>query len=187
MIVGLGNPGARYATTRHNIGWMVCDNLITSKKAAWLPGKGDYMYATLSIKQAKVLCILPTTYMNNSGEAVESAMKRYKLTPDRIIVVADEYNFPVGKMNLKKGGSDGGHNGFTSVIAHLKTDMFWRLRCGIDRNFQPGGMADYVLSPFAPEDNVEGMIVKARKALELFIGGGNESRALSLINSGKEF
>ncbi len=186
MIAGLGNPGTRYATTRHNIGWMVCDALISAKKMTWQPGKGEYLQAIIGIRKAKTLVILPTTYMNLSGEAVEAAAKRYKVPPERIIVVADEYNFPVGKIHLKKGGSDGGHNGLSSIIGQLNTDLFWRLRCGIDRRFEPGGMAEYVLSPFAPEDDVQAMITKSCKALELFIGGGNESRALSAINSGKD-
>lgn len=186
MIVGLGNPGNRYEKTRHNIGWMVCNGLTAPKIVEWSKGRGDYVQANISLRKVPVIMILPTTYMNNSGKAVAEARTRYNVPVERIIVIADEYNFPVGKIHLKQGGSDGGHNGIASVIKELGIGNFWRMRCGIGRDFQPGEMAEYVLSPFAEDGDVAGMIAKSRKALELFIAGGNPQRALSLINSGTE-
>ncbi len=185
LIVGLGNPGRDYATTRHNIGWIVCNELLSPKEMQWIPGKGMFMYAEILIKRKKTMVMLPTTYMNNSGSAVVEVLNRIQLPANKMIVITDEYNFPVGKIHLKKGGSDGGHNGVGSIIQSLDTADFWRMRCGIGRDFQPGEMADYVLSPFTKEDNVAEMMAKARKALELFIGDENNQLALSLINSNR--
>lgn len=183
LIVGLGNPGKEYATTRHNIGWMVCNSLFAPKEMPWKPGKGMYLFAEIAIRRVKTMVILPTTYMNNSGEAAADLLQRTNLPSEKMIVIADEYNFPVGKIHLKKDGSDGGHNGIASIIQHIGTANFWRLRCGIGRDFEPGGMADYVLSPFKDDDDTAGMIEKARKALLLFVAGDNRQHAISLINS----
>ncbi|MFM8569277.1 MAG: aminoacyl-tRNA hydrolase, partial [Candidatus Kapaibacterium sp.] len=138
LVVGLGNPGTKYADTRHNIGWMVCEELIGRTGGRWEKGAGEYVQCPVKLYGKSVLVILPTTYMNASGTAVTSVASAYRLSSDRIVAVVDEYNFPVGKVHLKIGGSDGGHNGITSIIEELRTDRFWRLRCGIDRKFGPG-------------------------------------------------
>lgn len=125
----------------------------------------------------------PLTYMNLSGEAVRLMAARLKLPSERIIAVVDEYNFPVGKVHLRLGGSDGGHNGLTSIIEELGTDKFWRLRCGIDRKFGPGELVDYVLAPFGSEE-VEArnaMISSAVDALRLIATVGPE-KAMQTVN-----
>lgn len=187
LIVGLGNPGEKYAQTRHNIGWLVCFDLLKKYKTEPKAGKGAWYEAALKMHGSEILVVFPTTFMNNSGEAVKQLCGQYKIHPSRVIAVVDELNFPVGKVHFKQGGSDGGHNGLKSMIYHLNTDEFWRLRCGIDRNFGPGEMADYVLSDFKSEEIEERdkMIARAVEALE-FIARVGSSRAMSAINSGRE-
>jgi len=185
LIVGLGNPGDRYHSTRHNIGWMVAEAFAEKKQMQFKKGKGNWQEAECSIKGEKISLILPETYMNNSGQAVGEFIRYYKIPTEHVIMLVDEYNFPVGKMQLKQGGSDGGHNGTSSMIAHIGPE-FWRFRFGIDKQFGPGEMADYVLAPFRQEELElrNGMIERGVKALLLFFSG-NHSRALQQINAEK--
>lgn len=187
LFVGLGNPGARYENTRHNIGWMVCVSLCEKYKAVFISGKGQFLQAILTIGKNKIIVVLPTTYMNNSGEAVAEIQRLFHFPAKRIVVVVDEYNFPVGKIQLKDQGSDGGHNGLTSLISHLKTENFLRLRCGIDRKFGPGELVDYVLAPFSANEETtkQEMISQAVQALETLVNI-EMSRAMSIINSQKK-
>ncbi len=187
LIAGLGNPGRQYELTRHNIGWLVCAELCNRFKQSFSPAKGDYVQAALRIRGKSVLVILPTTYMNNSGTAIKHAVSQYKLTPSNVMIVVDEFNFPVGRVHLKQGGSDGGHNGTHSVISELGTDRFWRLRCGIDKNFGMGELVDYVLREFdsTERDGRDRMIARAADAIELVMSAG-VARAVSAINSDKD-
>lgn len=187
IIAGLGNPGSRYAETRHNIGFMVCQYLCEKHQTSFLPGKGDWYQAVLRLRGKGVLVMLPTTYMNNSGEAIIKAMRMHDIAPPNLMIVVDEYNFPVGKVHLKLGGSDGGHNGTTSVIDELQSQNFWRLRCGIAKNFGQGELVEYVLRPFNPEEMEarNSMIKNAADAIEYVMHAG-VARATSAINSGKK-
>ncbi len=184
LIVGLGNPGPEYAETRHNIGWMVVQALVERYGGTWRNGRGPWREARISVGGHPVLAILPLTYMNRSGEAVRAVQLRTGIPHERIVVVLDELNFPLGRVHLKATGSDGGHNGMASVIEQLGTRAILRLRCGIGRAFPPGGMVQHVLSPFAPEELPERdrMIERAVKALEYLIEHG-PSRAMSVVNS----
>jgi PTH1 family peptidyl-tRNA hydrolase len=188
LIVGLGNPGPEYTQTRHNIGWMVVERLAERFGKQLQPGAGPWYEALLQIGGTPVLVAVPTTYMNRSGEAVRALQRRYKVAPERIVIVLDELNFPLGRIHLKQGGSDGGHNGMASVIEHLGTDRVLRLRCGIGRDFPPGRMSEYVLSPFRAEELPERdrMIAHAVMALEYLVRNGS-ARAMSAINSGALF
>lgn len=185
LIVGLGNPGAGYAATRHNIGWMVCEALCRRYSGRFVQGAGAWMEAVLDLGPATLLVILPTTFMNRSGKAVAEAQRLFRVPPERTLVVVDEYNFPVGRIHLKSQGSDGGHNGVASVIAELGTREFWRLRCGIDRDFGPGGLVDYVLSPFGPHETEarDAMIEAAVDAVKNVALIGPQ-RAMTAVNSG---
>lgn len=176
IILSLGNPGARYAETRHNIGWMVGDVVARDLKAEFVPGRGEYYQAVGRWRGEDAAVIKPTTYMNNSGLVARQVVERFDVDPDAILVVVDEVQFPVGRIQLRPSGSDGGHNGLRSIIQHLDTDAFPRLRCGIDRNFAPGEMADYVLSPFAPHetDARDAMIELARQATLVWIAEGTD-------------
>lgn len=187
LIVGLGNPGDRYLRTRHNIGWLVIDEFARRHGVTWsrpssLWEEAEFRYAGKSVFLAK-----PLTYMNDSGKAVRKLAAMLGLKPASIIAIVDEYNFPVGKIHLRPGGSDGGHNGITSLIEELGSPNFWRLRCGIDRNFGPGQLVDYVLSPFAPfeEAGRDGMIADAIQALDRIVKDGPE-RAMQVVNAPRD-
>lgn len=184
LVVGLGNPGERYAATRHNIGWMVCEAWVRTDGGTFSPGQGPWLEASVRVGREHVKVILPTTYMNLSGEAVAGAQRLFRVLPERVVAVVDEYNFPVGKIHVKGQGSDGGHNGVASVIASLGTEKFWRLRCGIDRNFGPGGLVDYVLSPFASGEEAarDRMITDAVAALKEMVALGPR-RAMNALNT----
>jgi PTH1 family peptidyl-tRNA hydrolase len=155
MFVGLGNPGSEYATTRHNIGFMVVDAFVAATEVTWTNASSLYDEARLRYAGIEVVVIKPLTYMNLSGKAVAKRSRELGISPTRVVVITDEYNFPVGKLHLKQGGSSGGHNGIASVIEELETANFWRLRCGIDRKFGPGELVDYVLAPFDASQSAE--------------------------------
>lgn len=184
LVVGLGNPGVQYAATRHNIGWMVCEALCSRYKVQLQQGAGQWLEALVSLGPATALVVLPTTYMNRSGKAVAEAQRLFRIPTERVVVVVDEYNFPVGKVHLKSQGSDGGHNGVASVIAETGTPAFWRLRCGIDRNFGPGGLVDYVLAPFAPaEEQLRDAMIEAAVEAIKDIALMGPQRAMTAVNS----
>jgi PTH1 family peptidyl-tRNA hydrolase len=184
LVVGLGNVGERYAATRHNIGFMVAQELCRKQGVAFQAGKGAWIEAQCRIGGASVLVILPTTYMNNSGKAARQACTLYKVPPERVIAIVDEYNFPVGRIHIKNSGSDGGHNGIASMIAELQTDKFLRLRCGIDRKFGAGELVEYVLKPFDESEIVarDAMIAHAVSAIETVMLSG-AARAMQIVNA----
>ncbi len=186
MIAGLGNPGVKYSGNRHNIGWMVASAFSSKHKKPVMPLSNIYMQSSMRIAGRLVLAIMPTTYMNRSGEAVRSACEFYGIPYNRVVIVIDEYNFPVGKVHIKKGGGDGGHNGMASILEETGSNDFLRLRCGIGKDFPPGGMSDYVLSDFRQEEIEQRdlMINKAVESLETVIRLGS-ARAMSEINSGR--
>lgn len=184
ILLGLGNPGSRYAATRHNIGWMALEAVAERMKLEWKPGRGDYWEAVGDWRGQRCLLAKPTTYMNNSGQAAAQLLERYNLLPADMLVIVDEFQFAVGKIQIKPSGSSGGHNGLESLIYQLGTRDFPRLRCGIGREFGPGQMADYVLSPFPPEqhETVQQMILQARDAMLDWAAEGTQ-RAMVLHNN----
>ena len=186
LIVGLGNPGEKYDQTRHNIGWMVLAELCKKYGVQTRKVNADYRAADITVYGKCLRLVQPTTYMNNSGRAVKQALASARLTAEQAVVIVDEYNFPVGKVHVKVGGSDGGHNGISSIIEEAGTDRFIRLRCGIGNRFGAGGLVDYVLSRFETEETEarNAMIAKAVQAIER-IAEVNFSRAMSDVNSGK--
>ena len=182
IVVGLGNPGSEYAATRHNIGFMIIDAFVAAHKGVWKHGKlADTCDITLSA--TRVLAVKPLTYMNLSGNAAVHFANEFSVPASRVIAITDEYNFPTGRIHLKRGGSDGGHNGITSMIEELRTPEFWRMRCGIDRKFGPGQLVEYVLAPFPEEerDAVELMIRSTVAGLDECIRNGPEI-AMNRIN-----
>ena len=182
MIVGLGNVGSEYEATRHNVGFMVVDLLAANARKTFKPGKGEYYFAEMRHAGEDVVLIKPTTFMNNSVVAVKDASQRYGVGMADLLVVYDDFNIPLGKLRLRKGGSDGGHNGMYSIIYHLNDDSFPRLRCGIgtgevlpvQRIVPKRDMADFVLSEFEKEElpEVEKMTKNAADAVFVFIGSG---------------
>ena len=188
FVLGLGNPDSNYLNTRHNIGWSCVEKLIEQYEGKINTIRNSAKYSILKIKNKNVLAAMPLTYMNASGIAAKKLCNMFQIPCEKLLIVVDEYNFPVGKIHIKSSGSDGGHNGVASIIEELGTNNFYRLRCGIDRNFTYGGLIDYVLSDFSNEEkeNVNKMIdnvVKAINHFTLFEPG----RAMSDINSGKIF
>lgn len=186
IFVGLGNPGAKYQKTRHNIGWLALYEFVLRNEKDFNQAEGlNAFQAKLQIGDKNILCLLPTTYMNNSGESVRAAIKKYKVPTKNIIVLVDEYNFDLGKIHLKIGGSAGGHNGLKSLLFHLDTDQFYKLRLGISKNFGPGELVDYVLSEFTDEEwngELTNSILNAVKALENIVKFG-PLKSMSNINS----
>ncbi len=184
IILGLGNPGPEYAATRHNIGYRIAEQFATKHGGTFSPASGPWLQSVVRYARKEILVALPTTYMNRSGIAARKLLGLHGLSPDRLIAIVDEYNFPLGRIHLKLGGSDGGHNGIASIIEEVGTDQFWRLRCGIGRNFRQGELVDYVLAPFRPEETpiAENMIAQAVAAIEQVARTGI-ARAASDINA----
>ena len=183
VIVGLGNPGSEYATTRHNIGFMVADALVHRIRGSWVSAGRDLEVAEQRLGECQVFVCKPLSYMNRSGDVVAPYLRAKGIAPSQVVVVTDEYNFPTGRIHLRPGGSAGGHNGVASMIEHLGSPDFWRLRCGIGRDFGPGELVDYVLSPFPASESeaLASMIDKAVKAVEQMARVGTD-RAMQEIN-----
>jgi peptidyl-tRNA hydrolase, PTH1 family len=166
LIVGLGNPGGQYLFTRHNVGFMVLD--------AWAHEDGfDFRQEPARFSQVAALesgerLIKPMTYMNESGQAVAAWLDWLKLTPADLLVVVDDVALPLGQIRLRPEGSPGGHNGLKSIEAHLKTDKYARLRCGVDMVPPGWGLEKWVLSRFdsKQEDALGNMICSARMAID---------------------
>jgi peptidyl-tRNA hydrolase, PTH1 family len=167
LVVGLGNPGREYARHRHNAGWMVLDELARRHGASW-KGKFAGQLAELRLDGHRVALLKPETYMNESGRSVAAAARFYKLEPDAILVVHDEGDFDLGRLQARKGGGLAGHNGLRSIAQHLKTREFMRLRIGVGRpgRGDPRPLADYVLSDFVADDDAETLIARAADAVE---------------------
>lgn len=175
IIVGLGNPGREYAETRHNAGFMALDRLASRFGAEW---KLDKARKGELAAGPGVLLVKPQTYMNNSGECVGALMRYFKFEPSQVFVVYDDISFPVGVMRLKAAGSAGGHNGMKSVIAHLGTEKFPRLRIGISAPAQKE-MISHVLGKFAPAEKplLEETLDRAVAAAQAVLSYGFEIAA----------
>lgn len=131
ILVGLGNPGAKYENTRHNMGFLTVDLLAERQGVKLNKVKFKSAYNILRLGEQKVLVMKPQTFMNLSGEAVREAAQFYKIPPERVVVVYDDVSLPVGKLRVRPSGSAGGHNGIKNIIAHLGTDRFPRVKIGI--------------------------------------------------------
>ena len=185
ILVGLGNPGREYDGTRHNVGFDVVD-LVEQKLArslGWRAGRGDYYYVKGSLAGADVVLVKPTTYMNLSGRAVRDVLAFFKAEASELVVICDDIAIPVGALRLRLQGSDGGHNGLTSVIYELGTEDFARLRCGVGNDFPRGDQARYVLSKFKESERTiaEDMIVRAAASCEEIVKRGLD-KAMNVIN-----
>jgi peptidyl-tRNA hydrolase, PTH1 family len=175
LVVGLGNPGREYARHRHNAGWMVLDELARRHGASW-KAKFNGQLAEVRLDGHRVGLLKPETYMNDSGRSVAAAVRFYKLEPDAVLVVHDEGDFDLGRLQARKGGGLAGHNGLRSIAQHLKTPEFMRLRIGVGRpgRGDPRPLADYVLSNFTPEDDPETLVSRAADAVETLDAEGLE-------------
>lgn len=160
LLVGLGNPGDDYKNNRHNIGFMVMDAVAEHHVYPAFRKKFEGLTAEGQIEGQKVVLLKPQTFMNNSGQSVKAAAKFYKVDPSRIIVFHDELDLEPGKVRIKQGGGNAGHNGLRSIEAHLGTADYWRVRLGIGHPGDKGKVQSHVLKDFSKTE---------RKWLETFI------------------
>jgi PTH1 family peptidyl-tRNA hydrolase len=188
LIVGLGNPGTEYSRTRHNIGWMVLDELARRHEMRVERRQGEARVGGGSIGGSRVLLAKPQTYMNLSGRAVSSLLRFYRIERLNLLIICDDLNLPLGRLRLRASGSDGGHNGLKSVEQSLSTREYSRLRIGVgapaDDERQERGTASFVLRAFAPEEQqqVEATLSRAVICIETFVSEGVEA-AMNKFNS----
>ncbi len=184
LLVCLGNPGDKYENTRHNVGFMVADEVAERQNKPIQRLKFKALTNIFTISGEKVLVMKPITYMNLSGEAVRLAADFYKVPPERILVVSDDTALPVGRLRIRLKGSAGGHNGLKSIIQHLGTDQFPRLRIGVGEKPHPDyDMADWVLGKFQGEDKktIDAAVKRAADAVECILDQGLD-RAMGKFN-----
>ena len=175
LVVGLGNPGREYERDRHNVGFMVVDEL-ARRHGATFRAKFNGRIGALRLDGLRVALLKPETFMTESGRAVQAAARYYKLTPERLLAVSDEVDLATGRLQVRLGGGLAGHNGLRSLARHLGTQEFIRLRVGVGRpeRGDPRPVADYVLSPFAHEDDVEAVVARSADAVETIVRDGLE-------------
>lgn len=173
-VLGIGNIGSRYQRNRHNAGFLILDNLANELSIEFQEAKGEYYICGGRLKQNPFYLIKPVTYVNNSGIAAMQFINEYKMNTEDFLVVCDDINMETGKIRVRKSGGDGGHNGLASIIYHLNTNKFPRLRIGIGKDFSHGGQASYVLDDFSEDDEKILSVVQNKTSILLkdFILGG---------------
>ena len=184
LLVGLGNPGTQYENTRHNVGFLVADELAERQNAPIQRLKFKALTNLLTISGEKVLVMKPQTYMNLSGEAVGEAARFYKIPADHVVVISDDISLPGGKLRIRTGGSAGGHNGLKNIIQHLGTDQFPRIKVGVGAPGQAGyDVVDWVIGRPLGEDQKVLMeaLDRAGDAAEVLISQGPD-RAMNRFN-----
>lgn len=182
LIAGLGNIGSEYAETRHNIGFKVLDALAAASNAVFRTERyGDV--AEMRFKGRTFLLLKPSTYMNNSGNAVRYWLRKEKVEPAELLVVLDDLALPLGTIRMRAKGNDGGHNGLKSIDACIGTNAYPRLRCGIGHDFRQGQQVDYVLGEWLPEEKetLRSVIGIASEAV-LSFGTQGVERTMNLFN-----
>ena len=183
LVAGLGNPGREYAGNRHNVGWMVVDELARRHGGSWR-SKFNGQLAEIRVDGHKLALLKPETFMNDSGRPVQAAAAFFKLEPDAVLVVHDEGDFDLGRLQARLGGGLAGHNGLRSIAQHLGTPDFMRIRVGVGRpeRGDPRPLADFLLSDFRPEEDPERLVGAAADAVETLDAEGLEA-AQRAINS----
>ena len=175
LVAGLGNPGREYERTRHNVGWLVLDELARRHGGSWR-SKFSGSLSEVRLGDARVALLKPETYMNESGRSLGGAARFFKARPEQVLVVHDDVDLEHGRLQARAGGGLAGHNGLRSLAQHLGSQEFLRLRVGVGR---PGrgdrrSVADWVLSPFDPEDDAEALVSRAADAVEAVVSAGLE-------------
>jgi len=167
ILVGLGNPGRKYSDTKHNFGFWVLNRFTEKRSLTFQAGKGDYLLA----KKGDLICIKPTSFMNNSGMPVLDVKQFFKVEPNQLLVVYDDIDLPLGTIRLRDGGGTGGHKGIESIIYQIQSENFNRLRIGIATDDDMRPAERYVLSPFKDEqkESVNEMIEKACEGIEYYL------------------
>ena len=175
LVVGLGNPGSKYEWTRHNMGFLVVDELAERLSIPVQRLKFKALTNTAVLGGKSVLLMKPTTYMNLSGEAVGQAARFYKIPPERVLVISDDVALPQGKLRVRRSGSAGGHNGLKNIISHLGTDQFPRIKVGVGQKPSPDSdMVNWVLGTFTGQDRkvMEEAISRAADAVTVLLQHG---------------
>ncbi|MFZ2324485.1 MAG: aminoacyl-tRNA hydrolase [Ignavibacteriaceae bacterium] len=155
LIVGIGNPGIRYRNNRHNVGYQFLDYYAEKKLLKFKASRFNYYYAEGELYKIPFFLLKPNSYVNNSGIAVLAAVQELGIYFSELLIIVDDIHIPTGEIRIRKSGGDGGHNGLKSIIYHLNSDDFPRLRIGIGKNFASGKLPDYVLSDFDDKDLIE--------------------------------
>jgi len=183
ILVGLGNPGRKYERTRHNAGFMAIDELARGLRIDVAQEKHHALIARTRIGSVELYLAKPQTYMNESGKAVAAILRAAYSSVQDLVVVHDELDLPLGAVRVKVGGGHGGHNGLRSLIEHLGSPDFVRIRIGVGRPDPGRDTADYVLSPFLAEEREAATqaVLKAAEAAQAVIGEG-PTRAMNLFN-----
>jgi len=176
LVAGLGNPGREYEHTRHNVGWLVLDELARRHGGSWR-SKFSGSLAEVRLGDAKLALLKPETYMNESGRSVAAAARFFKVPVESLLVVHDDVDLEPGRLQARRGGGLAGHNGLRSLAQHLGSQDFLRLRIGVGRpgRGNPRPVADWVLSPFAPEEDADALISRAADAVEAIVSDGLET------------
>lgn len=185
LIAGLGNPGPKYQSTRHNAGFICVDRIARICGVSFSGLKMKAETAAAEIGGRRVLLAKPQTFMNLSGESIAPLARFYKIPPEKIIIISDDINLQVGQMRIRRCGSDGGHNGLKSIIACINSEDFQRIRIGVGKKPHPDyDLAAWVTGKFSDEDyeKISQAAEKCFKAAEIIVSGDTE-RAMSLFNT----
>lgn len=173
LVAGLGNPGREHERDRHNVGWMVIDELARRVDASF-KSKFNGRVSETRVADARVALLKPETYMNESGRSISAAARFFKAPPEHVLVVHDDVDLDVGRVQARLGGGLAGHNGLRSIAQALSTQDFLRLRVGVGRpgRGDPRDVADYVLSAFEAHDDRDGLVGRAADAVEVILAEG---------------
>jgi peptidyl-tRNA hydrolase, PTH1 family len=176
LVAGLGNPGREYERTRHNAGWLVVDELARRHDGSWR-SKFSGSLAEVRLGDKRLALLKPETYMNESGRSVAAAKRFFKVDPDALLVVHDDVDLEPGRLQARSGGGLAGHNGLRSLVQDLGTQDFLRLRIGVGRpgRGDPRSVSDWVLAPFAPDEDVDALVGRAADAVEAIAAEGLEA------------
>ena len=185
LIVGLGNPGKKYEMTRHNAGFLAMDLMAIEERVDIKKLKHHSLVADVKINGKRCLLMKPQTMMNNSGEAVIDAMKYYNISPENVIIIYDDISLDVGQTRIRRKGSAGGHNGIKSIISHIKSEDFPRVKIGVGKKPSPEyDLVNWVLGRFPKElePDLKSALENTTKAVRLIVNGDID-KAMNLYNS----
>ena len=186
LIVGLGNPGAQYAATRHNVGYMAVDDLLAQAGDILEPVRGHKLSAApITVEDNKVLVVRSHTYMNLSGDPIAPLAEQLGVPAERIIVIHDELDLPAGSVRLKQGGNENGHNGLKSLTERLGTREYLRVRVGIGRPAKGGSIPEWVLAPVDASPEFDASIATAADAARLIVKEGLSKAQNDIHSRGK--
>ena len=188
LVIGLGNPGEQYCSNRHNVGFLVVDELASRWNTLFSQEKWDASYVSLALDGKKVHLLKPLTYMNRSGRAVASFVRFFKMQPDQLLVIHDDLDMAPGRIKLVKGGGTGGHNGIRSLVDTLGTNDFYRLKVGIGRPGQGAVHSGFPVDKYVLSNFIEEELVVLQSRLDSLEDGirtllqGNPAKAMTRLN-----